>query len=304
LTVGSSRSTPCPLHHSAGSLHRTRRRDAGARAPVRALTRRGGSPRQAEYHRPVTEGYCVVATRGRELPEVNCQSVTKRHREMSNVNSIRPDDGTSLRALCEVRPEAHASQIGRSCTVDGAGQQDNERVLKETVNERKAAPSPSGGWRQNGRKRKRDKQGDPSVPVGALGQQSAQLAGGSQSVRSSEEAGNDRGAKGRRKMEVPRTERRNNKPTRVPARANRWGNQPSTIDWVDTECLTAGLGDEASTPLPLIRDPLTGKPDAGNPPVRFGGRGGAKAPSLPLSRRSLFGTVRGATVPTWAGMLK
>jgi hypothetical protein len=27
-------------------------------------------------HRPVTEGYCVVATRGGELPEVNCQSVT------------------------------------------------------------------------------------------------------------------------------------------------------------------------------------------------------------------------------------
>jgi hypothetical protein len=29
---------------------------------------------------------------------------------------------------------------------------------------------------------------------------------------------------------------------------------------------------------------LTGKPDAGNPPVRFGGRGGAAAPSLPLFR--------------------
>jgi hypothetical protein len=29
-------------------------------------------------------------------------------------------------------------------------------------------------------------------------------------------------------------------------------------------------------------NPLTGEPDAGNPPVRFGGRGGASAPSLPL----------------------
>ena len=27
---------------------------------------------------------------------------------------------------------------------------------------------------------------------------------------------------------------------------------------------------------------LTGKPDAGNPPVRFGGRGGGNTPSLPL----------------------
>src|ERR1039457_3354562 len=33
-----------------------------------------------KYHRPVTEGYCVVATRGGELPEVNCQSVTTHHR--------------------------------------------------------------------------------------------------------------------------------------------------------------------------------------------------------------------------------
>jgi hypothetical protein len=33
----------------------------------------------------------------------------------------------------------------------------------------------------------------------------------------------------------------------------------------------------------LVEKPPTGEPDAGNPPVRFGGRGGAKAPSLPLS---------------------
>ena len=80
---------------------------------------------------------------------------------MSNVNSIRPDGGTSLRALSEVRPVAHASRNGKSlATTGGAGQRDNERVLKETVNERKAATSPEGGWRQNGRKRKRGKQGD------------------------------------------------------------------------------------------------------------------------------------------------
>jgi glycosyltransferase involved in cell wall biosynthesis len=38
----------------------------------------------------------------------------------------------------------------------------------------------------------------------------------------------------------------------------------------------------------LAEKPLTGKPDAGIPPVRFGGRGGAKAPSLPLSRVRRF----------------
>jgi len=82
---------------------------------------------------------------------------------MINVNSIRPGGGTSLRALCEVRPVAHAFRTGKSLAVaGGAGQQDNERVLKETVSERKAATSPSGGWRQNGRKCKRGKQGDLS----------------------------------------------------------------------------------------------------------------------------------------------
>ena len=82
---------------------------------------------------------------------------------MINVNSIRPVGGTSLRALCEVRPVAHAFRTGKSLAVaGGAGQQDHERVLKETVSERKAVPSPSGGWRQNGRKCKRGKQGDLS----------------------------------------------------------------------------------------------------------------------------------------------
>src|ERR1022692_3008070 len=82
---------------------------------------------------------------------------------MSNVNSIRPDGGTSLRALSEVRSAAHASRTRKSLAVAGeAGQRDNERVLKETVNERKAATLPSGGWRQNGRKCKRGKQGDLS----------------------------------------------------------------------------------------------------------------------------------------------
>ena len=133
------------------------------RAPVKALTQRGGSPRQAESHRPVTEGYCVVATRGGELLEVNCQSVTKRHRTMSNVNSMRPDEGTSLRVLCEVQTAAHASAL-EGPHRGGEGERDRERALKKTVNERKAAPPSEGGWRQNGRKRKRAKQGDLSEP--------------------------------------------------------------------------------------------------------------------------------------------
>src|SRR5215207_7977518 len=87
----------------------------------------------------------------------------------------------------------------------------------------------------------------------------------------------------RRKVEVRRTDRRNNKPTRVPVRASRWWNQPSAIDLGDTERLTGGLGDEAKSRSLSTENPLTGKPDAGDPPVRFGGRGGGYPLSLPLS---------------------
>jgi hypothetical protein len=54
-------------------------------------------------------------------------------------------------------------------------------------------------------------QGDPSVLVDAVGKPSTHLTGGSQSVRSSGEAGNDRGAKGRRQVAVWRSERRGGK---------------------------------------------------------------------------------------------
>src|SRR5258706_2588574 len=79
---------------------------------------------------------------------------------MDNVNSMRPDDETSLRALCEVPSVAQASILEDSRT-NGKGRRESERVLKETVNEVKATASSEGGWRQNGRKRKRRKQGDP-----------------------------------------------------------------------------------------------------------------------------------------------
>ena len=68
------RNTQKPIGQSAFLRNKFR-----TRAPVRALTWRGESPRQAEVHRSVTEGYCVVATRGGELPEVNRQSVTRSH---------------------------------------------------------------------------------------------------------------------------------------------------------------------------------------------------------------------------------
>jgi len=51
-----------------------------------------------------TEGYCVVATRGGELPEVNNPSVTMRHGNDAKVNLIRPQRPANLRAL--VKPQS------------------------------------------------------------------------------------------------------------------------------------------------------------------------------------------------------
>jgi hypothetical protein len=50
---------------SAALVRLRRRPHSGVQVPVRP-----------NVHRPVTEGYCVVATRGGELPEVNDPSVT------------------------------------------------------------------------------------------------------------------------------------------------------------------------------------------------------------------------------------
>jgi hypothetical protein len=43
-----------------------------------------------------------------------------------------------------------------------AGDRVSERVLKQTVDERKAAPPPEGGWRRNDGKRECNKQGNLS----------------------------------------------------------------------------------------------------------------------------------------------
>lgn len=139
------------------------------------------------------------------------------------------------------------------------------------------------GWRRNGRKSCCHNQGDPPVPVGAYGKQSAYSTGGSQSVRSSDEAGNDRGAKGTQEGGSMTHRTTETKPQRVPARASQQRRQPGAIDLVDTERLSGMLGDEAKSRSLSQEHPLTGKPDAGDPPVRFGGRGGGHPLSLPLS---------------------
>ena len=204
---------------------------------------------------------------------------------MINVNSIRPDGGTSLRALSEVRSAAHASRTGKSLAVAGeAGQRDNERVLKETVNERKAATSPSGGWRQNGRKCKRGKPGDlsgatrRSWPQGPKNRPPGVRASVVAEKRVTSVEPRDAGKwKGE--------EQNNGRQTNASARkgyavAGAW---PSAIDSESTERLADILVRSLVRPH-LAEKPLTGKLDAGNPPVQFGGRGEVNPSSLPLSK--------------------
>ena len=114
-----------------------------------------------------------------------------------------------------------------------------------------------------------------------MGKESEHSAGGSQSVRSSCEAGNDRGAKGTQEGGSMTDRTTDQEPKRVPARAYRRRNQPGAIDLVGTESLDVMLGDEAKSRSLSTEHPPTGKPDAGEPPVRFGGRGGGHPLSLP-----------------------
>ena len=65
---------------------------------------------------------------------------------------------------------------------------------------------------------------------------------------------------------------------------------PTTAyDLPDTEGLADILGDEAKSRSPSQEYPLTGKPDAGDPPVRFEEGGGGSVPAPPLLDCSIRG---------------
>jgi hypothetical protein len=66
-------------------------------------------PVRLKIHWPVTEGYCVVATRGGELPEVNCQSVTKLMQRQQQRKLKQQVDGMRLSGQREIRAVAQAS---------------------------------------------------------------------------------------------------------------------------------------------------------------------------------------------------
>jgi hypothetical protein len=64
----------------------------------------------------------------------------------------------------------------------------------------------------------------------------------------------------------------------------RSGASQAQLTWWAPKVCTKSLGTARSARFSSTENPLTGKPDAGNPPVRFGGRGSGHPLSLPLSQ--------------------
>ena len=88
-------------------------------------------------------------------------------------------------------------------SLDRGGRPTRRAEGKRLVKRRKARRQLSHAWRQNGEKRWRDKQrtSPPEALVFML-VRAEEPTGGSQSARSSDEVGNDHGAKGRRKVKA------------------------------------------------------------------------------------------------------
>ncbi len=224
----------------------------------------------AVKNRAVSNRNCVVATRGGEQRNENDQSVTQtvrvgRRRELDSV-------GVDGRAC-----ERKAKPVGAGANPLAAG--------------RSPVVAPMVGDGMVGSPKAETRETRPCWRVRRAYRPRAWLAGVRASVVAEKRVTTVE-RRERRKVEVRRTERRKSKPTRVPARASQWWNQPSAIGLGDTERLTDGLGDEAKSRSLSTEHPPTGKPDAGEPPVRFGGRGSGHVRS-PYPYRS----ERVATVP-------
>jgi hypothetical protein len=161
----------------------------------------------AVKNREVSNRNCVVATRGGEQRNENGQSVTKsRHTETSELDSV--------------------SDVGRACCLKAKPVAESQTLWQWKSDMEKSPRSSNAslmiGDRMAGR---------PNTGIRETrqcwwvreGQQSAHLAGGSQSVHSSDEAGNDRGAKGTQEGGRMQNGITDNKPTQVPARAKHVG---------------------------------------------------------------------------------
>ena len=218
-------------------------------------------PDLADTGRPASERNCIGATTpGGEQRDENDQAVTPWPSCGHKVNSIRPVVLASLlgqeRSPNEIVPPAQREWIAAGGAPQVVG--DSMVGSHRDVNQGTTAG------------------GDERACRG-------------QSVRSSEEAGNDRGAKGRRDVVVAAGVDPSQKVRRSAARlcaSARWriaGVQAVGDQWAAREqrvsgaqACAAGRGLLSASPLvpePAHREPRTGKPDAGNLPVRFGREG-------------------------------
>lgn len=110
------------------------RSHSGVEVPVRPL-----------IHRPVTEGYCSVATRGGELPEVNCQSVRqiREATKQTELDSARRWDepASAVRSLrrspCFLDEEGPRSERGRPAEPGPRAERNSEPTKSRDL---------TGGW--------------------------------------------------------------------------------------------------------------------------------------------------------------
>jgi len=229
-------------------------------------------PCLADTERPATESNCAGAiTPGGEQLEVNDQSVTPL--PLGNtVNSIRSVVLASLLAKGEAR-RARSAQ-GQCYATDREPQMVGDRMIG----------SPSDV--------------NQGTTVGG------ERADRGQSLRSSEEAGNDRGAKGGRDVVLEAEENSSHKglgsAARLIARMCRRTTGLNfrgdlTVGRLRKQVSGAGACAAGATlpialsrvPEPVHRRPRTGKPDAGDPPVRFGWRATEQSVLYPHQARVL-----------------
>jgi len=228
-------------------------------------------PDLADTERPVIESNCAGAiTPGGEQLEMNEQSVTTIPGRGNKVNSIRSAELASQHSPGEAHNKIRLPAQREWNAAGGGPQMIGDGMFGS-----------SGDVNQG-------------TTVGG------ERAGRGQSPRSSEEASNDRGAKGGRDVVLGRVGHPSRKgpcsAARLSARmqgnplsggGRHPNNEPPGIQVSGAQACAAGatLPDARSrVPEPVHRRPRTGKPDAGESPVRFGWRATAKAVPYPHCR--------------------
>jgi hypothetical protein len=213
-------------------------------------------PDLADTEGPVTESNCAEAiTSGGEQLEVNNQSVT-RSGSPDKVNSIRSAVLASLRSTWRSPNKIVPPALREWNASEGEPQMIGDGMVRSSSDVNQGTTV--GGKR----------------------------AGRGQSPRSSEEAGNDRGAKGGRDVVLGTSASRSRKgpcsAARLSARMQwkttlgdrrRPDSGPPEKQVSGARACAAGATPPkpwSREPEPVHREPRTGKPDAGKPPVRFG----------------------------------